>query len=436
MQRKITISTKDILDTTILTLVLLYVLVFIWAHFMTNLIPNILPLLMIASIFVSSLKINLRKLDFVDFTLILISIVLFVSKCTNRPGPYLKDNIERIIHSLIILCYFARLVDSKSEFLRRYFKHALPILNVYYVLNMIVMFIQTSGNYFLMDTLSTGNTYYLDMITGFIGADGTHCVALFTVFMIILNLCFINDCKVKYKPYFIGYIALSTIVSIFIATQNDNNALFVLIPTVLIIYFFLKTKINFYNIITKFWKPILAGLIATIGINMLASNTSGKFVDIAYRINLTITSYAMTQGGIMATDERFRLFNLAIEKGGMWGLGWGSIEMFADTLINAHFGMAAIQPMIYMGGWVFYLIYNVLIAKLFAGQKKGSFKPCILLFGLFVIVSYFTQIYIIDRLSYFMAFICIALKLPSMQPKNKEERKVYEDRNNNVYVRG
>ena len=70
--------------------------------------------------------------------------------------------------------------------------------------------------------------------------------------------------------------------------------------------------------------------------------------------------------------------------------------------------------MIYMGGWVFYVLFNITIAKIFVGNKPGYLKKWGLLVCILILMSYFTQIFIIDRLTYFMSFLCIAfLMLPN-----------------------
>lgn len=408
---------RNIIDMVILSLSLLYILFMIWAHLFTNIMPQVLIGLMIISLVLMNKK-NIIKnadlADLVDLIFLSVCLLLLLINIKTTSGVYERKNLERILHSAVILIYYSQLINKKNEFVRNYFKGILPWINIYYVLNLIIMYIQTKGTYFLMDTVSTGNTYYLDMITGLIGADGVHCVAIFTVFVILLNLVFLDIKVGQRRKLSVIYLMITTAFSLFIATQNDNNALLILIPLMAVVCLINKTELNIYNIITKIWKPVVIVIVAFVGVGVLANSSSGLFSDIAYRLNLTITSYSITGGTLAATDERFRLFSLALEKGGAWGNGWGSIEMFSDSSINLHFGMAAIQPMIYMGGWVFYVLFNITIAKIFVGNKPGYLKKWGLLVCILILMSYFTQIFIIDRLTYFMSFLCIAfLMLPN-----------------------
>lgn len=368
---------------------------------------------MIISLVLMNERFIIHKIDFIGLILLSACILLLLINIKTTSGMYERKNLERLLHSAVILIYYSQLINKKDKFVRNYFMYFLPWINTYYVLNLFVMFIQTKGTYFLMDTVSTGNTYYLDMITGLIGADGVHCVAIFTVFVVILNLAFLDEKMGQMKKLYIFYLFISSAFSLFIATQNDNNALLILMPVMAVVYWINSTKINVYNIITKLWKPVVIVIAAIMGVSVLANCSSGLFSDIAYRLNLTITSYSIVGGAFVATDERFRLYSLALENGGAWGTGWGSIEMFSDSSVNLHFGMASIQPMIYMGGWVFYAFYNIMIAKFFAGNNEGYLKKWVLLVFMLILMSYFTQIYIIDRLTYFMTFLCIAFILLS-----------------------
>ena len=405
------VNRTDLIDGVIVTLSLAYVLVLIWAHVLVDKISLNLLIMMAISLITGNTKIKIKNIDVIAIMLLIVSAVLFSVNILMNSGIHEHKNVGKILSSALILIYYSNLVNHKMCFVKKYLAAALPAINIYYILNILLMLIQTRGTYFLMDTQTNGNTFYLDMITGFIGADGTHCVAIFTVFVIILNLCNIENYSHNVKRYAQIYLVVSTAVSLFVATQNDNNALFILVPVALIVYFIARTKIDLYNFLTKFWKLIAIVVVLIIGLHFLSTSTNEKFAAIAYRLNLTITSYSLTGGQILSTDERFRLYTLALQNGGMWGKGWGSIQMFSDTSINHHFGMSAIQPMIYMGGWVFYLIYNLTTAKLFAGKENGSIKRTILFFFLFVLMSYFTQIYIIDRLTYFMCFLCMVIRL-------------------------
>lgn len=423
---KFEIKRKDALDWIILTLSLSYVLLLIWAHVFTNKIPMILLTLMICSLIYNNLRMEIKTIDGLALILIIVTGILFVSNVIGSSGINVSENINKILSSSIILIYYAYIVNLKTDFVKNYLKRILPIINGYFIVNNVLMLIQAQGNYFLVDTQSNGNVYYVDMITGFIGADGTHCVTIFTMFTIILNLCFVNEqiIQVRFKSYI--YVFISILLPLFVATKNDNKGLFILLPMILVIYFLYRTKINIYNLFTRFWKPILVVLVGLLVLNIISHSSNPELADIANKLNITINSYALKSGQITSVDERFRLYMIAWINGGLWGKGWGSIKMFADQSINHHFGMTAIQPIVYMGGMVFYISYNVCMAKLFAGKSTGYVKRWILFFVLMTFMSYFTQIYIIDRVTYFMAFLCVAIRL---LPQNTITMRIAEEGN-------
>ena len=291
--------------------------------------------------------------------LVLITIISFFSNKT-----YLIGNTRELFFPLTLFLYTSVLTYDESS-LDRFFISILPLLNIYFVINSFIIYLQVNGHDYLLDT-----TYYselkFDYMSGLFGGnDGTHRLTLFTSFITLLMLHYFKSLRKKQK-WVNGLLFIIGIVSTtYLSTQIDNIAYFVFVPLSVAVYFAVASQ-KFRNFAKKMVKPSIFIFAIYLLLNILVKNDSSGFGKILNRLNMTIFAY----GGLWdfisnSTDERAILFSFAVVNGGLLGKGLGSIRILGEPSINLHFGMASAQSLIYLIGVLPYLIYIFIISKIY-----------------------------------------------------------------------
>lgn len=428
-----------LLDDSILGLSLLYVLLLIWMNFMPTKILLLLTCLILFRLFY---PMKLRKPSMRLCILAFICGFLFLRAAIVARSVYTSNNIKIIVQNALILIYFAYMRRNREAFTRNYLNKAFTVLNIYYFLNLIIMSIQISHPGFMM--ASTTNTATWDQITGLIGPDGTHCVTLFFCFIFILNLNHIMEMTNRSKKrLLVMYQLVITFWSIIISTQNDNGSLFLLLPLVLIVYFIFRMPDRALKVIKNIWKPVLVIVILIVSFNFIMTTDMAMFEKLQRRFNQTVGTYYVAGRLTLGTDERSYYFLEALNHGGMLGCGWGSITMFSEKSIislfgkdfASHFGMAAIQPIIYMGGWLFFILYAVFIVAMFCEKNNYNLLKQLSLSAFIILVAYYTQILVIVRHTIFLSLLLtVILLIPEKAHPKIRRCESEKNRNSNLYL--
>lgn len=400
----------ETVDSLILSMLFLNVLFLYWARVnLTYIVYITLGFIVLRFIvFTRGFRIEIRHIP--EWILLILVVTMFIINCSMSGGSNLPGNVQVLLINAALILYMTYLAKNKRDYLYRFFRKALVPLNVYNWINNIIMIIQLRGTGFLMD-YNELNSMYQDHVTGFIGRDGTHCVALFSVFIMVLDFYYIHTVSPRYRLLaWINDIA-SVLVSVIIATQSDNNGLLLMVPVTFVVYVLFSMGNNIIRILSRIWKPLLLGL------GLFAILAGVMFLripelrDIQERLMQTVGTYSFGDNGVSASDERFLFTSFALEAGGVFGKGWGSITMLSEPSIDLHFGMAAIQPMLYMGGWLPLACYIIFYSIRLSNGRKDYVRRLVGFSLLLLLLTYYMQIFIVDRMTIFFGFFVMALSI-------------------------
>lgn len=411
-----TVRRKNFLDAIIILMMLSYVLIQTWAHFARYLSEQLVMILIVVRL-LQGIKRKVRKKEFL---LLIIGMWLLAIGAVNialSDREYLYENIRFLLLPGLTVLYFIYLCRNEMEFLKTFFQQLILLLNAYLLINSLIMLIQTSGNYFLVDT-QTSNTFYPDLITGLMGADGTHRVTLFTVCVTLINYVLEGRCEKSGRRIWSMY-WIAILISVYVSTQNDNNTFFIFVPLFWMATYVVSHKFDF-GFIWNF-KYQLTFLVIVVVTFVMLSVKVNAFATFISRIQSVLQSIFEAENmKEYQLDERVLLFQYAVENGGIWGRGIGSIKMFADnsiaTFFGTHFGMASAQSLIYLFGVVPYLM--ILLSVSYGFDVNGKLKNFMVCFFLLFGVTFYTQIFTSYGLTVLM---CIAISVMEITGSEYDE---------------
>ncbi len=327
-------------------------------------------------------------------------------------NQYLVSNLIRWLKPLIVLLSII-ILDSNSKYdFRSALKSYFYLLNFFWIVNLIIVSIQCTGNGFMIkQEWLASNWYYPDHCAGLFGANSTPKLSLFTVFMSIYNLDFAKEISSSYrrKCMYI-YIFVTDMWMLYISTLNDNKTLFVLLPVYLLAYYIIhatnETIVkNFYKFAKSAPVILLIAFALIIIINHIATMTS--FIQ-DYVIESVARLVTFGNVGTTGSIERVTIATDAIKAGyGLLlgkGLGAASVSEYlsGDYLGYKHFGMSSLGNMTTLGGIWFYLsvclFYTHFFYRFIKLQKK-SFARWLICLLITIGLTMYTTI--------FFTFICM-----------------------------
>ncbi|MFR7749884.1 MAG: hypothetical protein ACLU1W_03590 [Collinsella sp.] len=84
-------------------------------------------------------------------------------------------------------------------------------------------------------------SYFEDNISGLFSYASVHAVALYTSFVVLYNFVWIRRLRVLSWPTLaIAYNVCLIVLSFYLATLNDNKALFIILPLVLVMFWLIS----------------------------------------------------------------------------------------------------------------------------------------------------------------------------------------------------
>lgn len=207
---KIRIRRGCIEETLLLVLFGFYVLIAHWIWFgrgiqeTAMIVLSILVLLKSAKIRQISVN-TLPDYILVGILLVVCGIGIFQARTRQYLVADLKSMLGTVIVSMAVIASIKRLIASGCDVIEFLF----VFLNRYFVLNDILIVIQSVIPYFLMNRkaiASVNNRAYFDQLTGFLGINGTTRWDIWSIAIIILNFYVAykrNDNRIiKYNIFF------------------------------------------------------------------------------------------------------------------------------------------------------------------------------------------------------------------------------------------
>lgn len=295
---------------------------------------------------------------------------------------YVVLNLQLLMQPMAILIYLASLICYKKDKINKLFDALYPIFNIYYVINLIVMLHQISKGVFY------------DNISGLMGNYGTHRLTAFTSFLVMLNLNKIDGEKKKnIKIIEAIYVVFIIISSIAISAINDNTALYVFLPIVLLLYCIIQNKIQTRTIIRGLISVLLILLVIPI---LMRNEVIYDFVD--RRVLLKINEFIRIFTGQEISEERFAYIKYALSNmsGYTTGVGIGIYRFQADPTLSSisyylrNWGMSNMSSLIASGGLAFMFLYIALYSYIVSYKSYGK-KAFVVFYVLFLLLFYYGQ---------------------------------------------
>lgn len=398
----IRIKTKDLLDYVILWALILEVMIIRWLNLVGLFNVALLILLTIRCVY------DVRRcLKNTSLWLYFLLVIYMIWNYFYLGGEFiiLIRNISECIAPSMIMIYIGDLMFNKKEFVFEFFSKLFWPLNLYNILNMIIILLQLDGFYWLAGFTSSENPLYIDHISGLLGFNGMPVLALYSALMFIYNLYYARFVMTNHKKH--GIYAYNTIQVIFysvVSLYNDNKGFYLILFMYIIIYSLSVNEsiIENRNISTKLRVVLLRYIpyvILVIFVSVLLyryTKVGGEIDKIIHEFDNAFKYINRASGG----SERISMIIYAINSPDRiigYGVGrykWTSINAFGF----AHYGQSDIGTFLCLGGIVFFVILSSMIIALFYKVYEGN---CILA-GVFLFVFYvigvFTQVFTVTSL--------------------------------------
>lgn len=276
------------------------------------------------------------------------------------------------------------------------------LINAYYVINIIVIFIQMQGNYFMVGFTQAENTMYEDLISGLFGYSMTHAFCYFSVFVTVYNLAVMRTIRSRSaRKMYSAYNIVLVLINCYISLINDNAQYFVILPLGLMLFKFARYRLNRVSGVQKAFAFVL---VAVFALTFLISCIPGAYemlVDnVLYKITGSIAH--MSEGALVKHGSMERLallvYGFVGARGWAFGDGFSYAGLYAPyTYGFAHFGNANIGALVCLGGvWLFIAIIAAYFGEIIPAislhltkEQKTPYKFMIPIF--LTIVALFSQ---------------------------------------------
>ena len=291
-----------------------------------------------------------------------LSLLLILSLCTiaSVSDANTANNIKGLLYVFCPSAVYLILTTDSLSRLRQYMIRRAPLLNIVYVVNLYILSRQIQGTGFMIKSSWLAvNSYYKDHCSGIFGFNGTHICGLFSIFMLLLNLTYLTECKGRTKRLLFGaYTLLAEAVMIYCAAYSDNMALYVLTPFFVVLYFYLtREELGILSFIRAHVKTIVISiLVCALAFYVLLSRPAVR--ELTDKIYLRLYRVIFfNEIGVQGSNERLAILADALSMPFGWRLGYG-IGMAPwrgwNVLGYRHFGLSSIGSTVYLCGiWTF-----------------------------------------------------------------------------------
>lgn len=281
-----------------------------------------------------------------------------------------KSNILIMFYPLMNMFYLTYYIKKYQDSFYRKMIQLRYVINIYFIINIIVMFIQLQGDYFLVGVVTQENPMYEDLISGLLGYSMVASVCYFSVFVIIYNIVISYTVKNHFrKKIFIVYIVWLIFIMAYLSMQNDNVQYFAFLPLALIVMMLSRNRLNTVNGVQK---VLLIVLVCVLGITMTLGLVPSLFEmlndSVLYKFTGAIEHMYDGASVTHGSMERLALVVYGLTHANGWGLGKGFAYAGVFTPYTfgfVHFGNANIGAFVCLGGiWFYFAVIYLYLKRL------------------------------------------------------------------------
>ena len=256
-------------------------------------------------------------------------------------------------------------------------------------INTFVIILQYFIPYFMMNRAAltaVGNSAYWDHLTGFIGVNGTTRWNILSCIVVVFYIANAKNNRDWVKT--ISFIGISFIVSI----MNSARSFLIMMPLFVMAYYILIKK---KSVSTVFKYVIWAiGILASIVVVYYSVPFVKAYIDDLIVDKLAIYTSRNFAYMVGANDDRAVAINYAIQSGGTFGKGIGSIPMHYSTSLVKYMGLNSASSFIYMIGIVGYFTYSIILGiGTQSFMKKKSLIQTVGFIAIWLVISYLLPAY-------------------------------------------
>lgn len=402
---KISIKKKDLLNWSIYLIIIFNILLFRWLN-VTSFSNNILLLLIVLSI-LENVKSYSKSLIWIAFILIPVYMLINI-RIVGGHYSIVFDNFRSILLPLLILLYFSNIIRQNPCLLKSMLKKSFGFFNFFIIINIPVILLQISGNYFFNNIVRSVSTNSIDpdLASGLFGVNGTPQLALFAAFVIIYNFYYIfdNQFNKNKKNFLIGYTVIIAIIYTVISLYNDNKFFYVIILIYTVIYHFINLKIKVKHEQRNIRFIVFMGrIIPFLFFIFIFIWIIYNFTQIGEDINQMIHDF---QIGIEKTylvqgsNERFGMISFILQDTMHRRLGYGigyTQWTTPYTFGFVHYGQSDLGTFMCLGGIWFAIIIFIYVIQCIKHCIRDNWIT-LLLAVMILILSVYTQIFTVSTL--------------------------------------
>ncbi len=356
-----------------------------------------LNLIICCSILIRILCSTWRIPSFVFLSIGFLSILLALNYCIGGSLVVFIGNMLRVFQVIIYALYLVYLKRERSEFLRNMYGKGAYLFNGVLLINLLVMYIQYRCPGAFVAVSNGPALAGEDLISGLFGYGSTHVVAIYTTFVVVYDIDLLTRMKTK-GPLLIFTLVMS-VLSLYIATLNDNKALFFFLPLGVILYAMIWASFDSRRIRGLFIAFFVVSLVMMI--LFWSSTFFRSFVEQNIFHSIHIAMRALEEGAyVNGSDERFKMIVFALGHEMSWALGdgFGLAGIYQEGYVGFnHFGMSDYGSLIVLGGIWFYALLVVFYTKSLTfdvlNHRKNKGVIVFVIVILIVASSMFTQIF-------------------------------------------
>ncbi len=334
-------------------------------------------------------------------------ILILLSITHSSKNEYTLHNLSLLLSSTAVAVMILYISQGGERVFSTFLKNKFWIINIWMGINIVVTLVQVTG-YPLMirSRWIAENAYYPDLCCGLFGGARTNTLALYSCFVVIYNLLYSNNITGMKKITIKVWSFIVATLQLYISTQNDNIALFLLLPLNLFFYCFCyrEKQLKLTEKVKKILK-ILALLFLVFVLLYQIPIIKEFFNEIV--INRVEKLLFYNKLGVYGSNQRLAIAQYALDRGWGWTMGLGIgvskwRELYAFGFVN--YGLSSIGTVINLMGIWFYILMVILYAyscfRASNGKLIGKSITMIITIICTILISIYTELFTTEVFTY------------------------------------
>lgn len=370
------------LDDAIFTMIILEIMVIRWFSFLNYGALAIELLIVIRLYSGNSKKVGTTFL----YVILLLGYMIFSFFLFGGSINLLIYNIRDIIALPLLILYFEFLIRKRPDFLRKKKEQLVNIFNIYYIANVIAVFMEMLGYTWVAGFDRSEDAVNFtpgswDSVSGLLGVNGHHLLAVYTALMVVLNLSRLKSVVFKTnRIFFASYIFFIVIFMSWVSVNADNKGFYITLLLFLVCYYFICK-----NVTAKKKKALLSSIKSNLGtvcvcviVTICIFNVLNRipvFNEQFYYIESEIVRAIANSEHTQGSGERIAMIVYAFTNSNNLFFGNGIANALwkePNYLGFLHFGQSDLSTFLILGGLIFVFLVFVCLNRMYNVAFKNK----------------------------------------------------------------